>query len=243
MARFKIVERDLKTVRETERMITRSFNRSLDGMDFEHLRSDLRAMRKAAKADHFMALYFVFAFRIKDIDTDSLLPDMKAYLVEHLRRRYKGRFNEIEEGEGDISNYRKFSAVLNNTSSMFEGFIDTLEQFFDMNVKAVFNVEFEHDIRLQSVSLVFKKTRRTKAPKKGSRKKRKVSALRFNVRTVKARSKKRQRRAVSKSRRRRTSQKRKLRYGKRLRRPQASKVKRTQKLRNLRYRNKRRANR
>ena len=162
MAKLKIIERDLKTVRETEKTVSRRFRRLLSELDYDQLRQDLRAMYRAADASRYVAFYFSFAFRIEDVSTDDLEGDLNVYLMNLLRQRFKGRFEDIDEGEGDIDNFRVFSSVFNNEESMLDGFLDALESFFAMNVIEKFNAETEHDIYLKAASITFKRSRRTK---------------------------------------------------------------------------------
>lgn len=239
MPKYTTTSRDLKTVRESERTISRRFSRSLDTLDYSRLSLDLESMHRAAKADRYPALYFTFIFQIKDVSTDDLHGDLNIYVMELLRQRFKGRFENIKEGEGDISNFKVFSSVLNNDHSMLSGFLDSLDQFFDLNVIAKFNSEVDHIIILRQVTITFKKERRSKSPRKGRTTRRPRSRVRFIVYSVKAARrlrKKRQRRKGRTVRRlRQNPKKTKASYGKTSRRHKAKPKTRSKKLRRIRH--------
>ena len=212
MAKLIRRERDLKTVRETELSISRRFRRSLDGLDYGRLRDDLRAMFRdgvGGRGAAYTVFYFAFAFNIPDIDTDEVSPDIQRYIIESLKRRFKGRFDEIDSApEAGVFNWRVFTSATKARAAELENFLDTLPALFDREVTAKFNVEVDHEIFLVAATLVLKKGRREKEPRRGKRSTRKRSRVRLVVYRLKA-HKKRKRRAARKVRRPSNPQRRK----------------------------------
>ena len=221
MPKFSRELRDLKTIRETELIISRRFRRKLDDLDYSRLKSDLKEMYKDGMSrGAYSVFYFKFSFKILDIDSDDLTPDLQKYILENLRRRFKGRFEEIESApDSDFSGYGVFGPAFKARLSDLDFFLSQLEILFDKEVLSKFNAEVDHDIYLTGASIVLKKARRTKAPRRGIRKKRKTSHARITVFKIKGRAKrkKRQLRAGRKSRRRQTVKRRTARSVKRSR--------------------------
>lgn len=195
MAKLTRQVRDLKTVRETELIISRRFRRELDGLDYDRLRQDLRDMFKDGMSrGAYTVFYFSFTFNVEDVDTDELSPDLQRYIMESLKQRFKGRFDDIESApEADVYNWRVFTSAYKARRSELETFLATLEALFDREVLSKFNAEIDHTIKLVGASCILKKTRREKSARKGIKKKRKRSRVRLVVYKLKAAKKTRQR--------------------------------------------------
>lgn len=191
MPKIKISERDLKTVRETETVVSRRFRRNLDGLDYVALAHDLRQMfLMGMKRGRFSLFYISFGFKIEGIDTDQVSENVKAYIMENLRRRFKGRFDVVESSpEADVINWRVFTEAKKARRGEFESLVGGLPIFFDVEIVSKFNVETDHEIYLISADLYLKKARKSKEPRKGSHKKRKVTRVKVVVYQLKGKKK------------------------------------------------------
>lgn len=220
MAKLTRHVRDLKTVRETELSISRRFRRALDGLDYDRLRSDLRVMFKDGMGrGAYTVFYFSFTFNVLNVDTDEVSPEIQRYIMESLKKRFKGRFDEIESApEADVNNWRIFTTAYKARRAELETFLLSLEELFDREVLSKFNAEIDHEILLTGAVLIFKRSRREVKPRRGVRKLRKRSRVRIVVYKVKGHKvRKRKRRAVRTKRRRQTVKRRTVQSVKRTR--------------------------
>jgi hypothetical protein len=188
MAKYQAARRDLKTIRETELLVSRRFNRNLESVEIDTLSNEVYTHAYKLSKGKYRTVYFAFRFNIDTIDTDGLDIGIQRYLLELLQQRFKGRLDDIQSGEGEIKNWFVFTSTFKATPRLIH-FTAEFPQFIQTNLVDKFSQEGEPVITLTGIQVIFKRRRGIKRKGRGKQLKRK--RVIFEVFTVKGRRLKR----------------------------------------------------